>query len=334
MKYLTSDNDEESAKFYNQEKVTLLTMRQLNHPHLIRAKATFERGSTRGFVFPWAEGGSLLDIWRKQDTNLNDADLFTWALSQIEGLTEGIAALAARHTRHGDLKPANILCFPTSPNDSRGILKVADVGLAKYHREYTAERVNNTTARFASRRYMPPEATLTNVTYSRRFDMWSFGCVLLEFLIWLALGRGSLLDFVAAATVKNEEIPLWESRTLQVSSLVTDWITKVSNVLVRAPQHARALVGVLDLIQTRLLRTAVDDRAYADEALDSILKARNGGIEYPFSSSNPTLQAPHAAETDDMDKENTIIVPKSNVVSFTKISRPDLLEHELTIHST
>lgn len=274
VKYLTPDSGEEYANFYNKEKDTLVIMRQLNHRHLIRANAAFERGSTRGFIFPWADGGSLADIWRREDTSLNDAGLLSWALSQIEGLTDGIAALATSHIRHGDLKPANILCFPTSANDNRGILKVAGAGLAKYHREYTAERIIVTTTKFTSRRYMPPEATLEGVVCSRKYDIWSLGCVLLEFLIWLSLGRRRLLDFVAAATVNKEEIPFWEGRPPELSKLATDWIEEVSNVLARAPQHARALVDILDLIRTRLLRIAVGDRAYAQEALKHIQEAR------------------------------------------------------------
>lgn len=301
-------------------------MRQLNHPHLIRANAAFERGRTRGFIFPWADRGSLSDVLQKEHSSLHDEGLLEWALSQMEGLIDGIAALAATKTRHGDLKPANILCFSASTDGSRGILKVADVGLAKYHREYTADRLGPTTAKFASKRYMPPEAILKNVVFSRRYDMWSFGCVLLEFLIWLTLGRQSLQKFVAAATFDKEEIPLWKSSPLQVSKLAEDWMENVSNALERAPHYAKALADVLDLVRTRLLRTDVDDRAYAQEALRRIQDARNRGKAYPLFPSNPTLQAPLRTDTGDMDKENNMIVPKSNAVSFTPVSTQVLLE--------
>lgn len=44
-------------------------------------------------------------------------------------------------------------------------------------------------------RYEPPESPQENSAWSQRYDIWSIGCILLEFIVWLLHGPKGLDDF-------------------------------------------------------------------------------------------------------------------------------------------
>ncbi|RSL79790.1 hypothetical protein CEP52_017481 [Fusarium oligoseptatum] len=118
-------------KFYTKETDTLDKMRELDNAHLIKAVAAYRKGPDRCFVFPWAQGGSLRDLWRSYQAIL-DEDLVSWAINQMVGLCDGLRLLHNKQIRHGDLKPDNILCFMSGNNSPhQRTLVLADVGLAK-----------------------------------------------------------------------------------------------------------------------------------------------------------------------------------------------------------
>ncbi|KAG5800582.1 hypothetical protein H9Q69_000469 [Fusarium xylarioides] len=134
------------------------------------------------------------------------------ALQQLCGLSEALellhgyssqahADLSITHEggggiRHGDLKPENILRFRSSTPSALGTLKIADMGLAKHHEVSTRLRQNITSTKYGTLRYEPPE-TAVNKTQatSRLYDVWSMGCIILEFVVWLLDGQEGLNNF-------------------------------------------------------------------------------------------------------------------------------------------
>lgn len=172
-------------------------MRTLDHAHLIKAIAAYERGQDRCFIFPWARGGNLQHFWDTQ-SGVHDKSLVSWVLEQMTGISKGICELHEMNVRHGDLKPENILHFTDEQGtDDRGRLVVADVGLAKFHPEYTRQRNIRTTTKHGSRAYEPPEVGRYGAgePVSRKYDIWSLGCVFLEFAIWIHYGSRRLNQF-------------------------------------------------------------------------------------------------------------------------------------------
>ena len=122
-------------------------IRKIDHPHLIKAIASYTRGPERCFIFPWAEGGNLREFWRKHSLDARDHDLITWIIEQLRGVFQGLRTLhywdEKQNCRHGDLKPENILLFLSSGEQEmtgRGNLVVADLGLTKFHSEATKRR--------------------------------------------------------------------------------------------------------------------------------------------------------------------------------------------------
>ncbi|KAM0552705.1 hypothetical protein ACHAPJ_007802 [Fusarium lateritium] len=95
------------------------------------------------------------------------------------------------HWRHGDLKPDNILQFKDSGSTWLGTLKVADLGLAKQHAFATTQRNEQTQQKYTTSHYEAPEV-ITNrnlrLPRSRRYDIWSMGCIIFEFTVWLLYG--------------------------------------------------------------------------------------------------------------------------------------------------
>ncbi|KAI1180469.1 kinase-like domain-containing protein [Nemania sp. FL0916] len=257
--------DEAAKTFYNQEKKTLETMRNLRHPHLVQALAAYERGNDRGFVFPWANGGNLQQFWEKEKDRvvINDKVL-SWALGQIRGIVEGITRLHGPHDQgacHGDIKPANIIIFK-SGEDDLGTLTVADVGLAKFHATYTKNRA--TTTKRGSRRYEPPEVLQAGTSFSRKYDVWSLGCTFLEFLIWLMYGPQGLKVFFNRCREGVIDDRYWYNSSLR--TIIWNWMDELS-----AKLPPRSACGdILDLIQTRLLIVEVDLRATSHELLEKL----------------------------------------------------------------
>jgi serine/threonine protein kinase len=85
-------------------------------------------------------------------------------------LLKGMDFCHARGIMHRDLKPQNLLV------DKRGILKLADFGLARAFmipvRQYTHEVVTLW--------YRAPEILLGQKTYAPAVDMWSIGTIFAE----------------------------------------------------------------------------------------------------------------------------------------------------------
>jgi serine/threonine protein kinase len=98
--------------------------------------------------------------------------------------------------RHGDLKLENILNF-SEGDSSLGTLKIADMGLAKRHVVATQERDVLTSTRYGTVRYEAPETAINIHSQSRLYDIWSMGCITLEFVIWNLYGNIELVNFYA-----------------------------------------------------------------------------------------------------------------------------------------
>ncbi|CAI0651165.1 unnamed protein product [Colletotrichum noveboracense] len=182
--------------YYRKEAASLRLIRELKHGHLIQPLAAYRRGSSGvcGFLLPWAEGGNLEEFWKRPTKRAaGDPELMTWTLNQLRGLCGATEALHLKNCRHTDLKPPNILLF--HEGDYPGTLRIADVGLAKIHDDITGQPQPISNAKSGSVRYEPPEFC-RGERLSLVFDVWSLGCVFLEFLTWAVYGWKRLQSFV------------------------------------------------------------------------------------------------------------------------------------------
>lgn len=278
----TTDTDVET--FYKKEKRTLKVMRGLNHEHLIKAIAAYKRGEYRCFIFPWAQGNNLQSFWEKNPSKLSP-DLVTWAIAQMLGITGGIKLLHKKNIRHGDIKPANILYFgkPKDESDWKQLV-VADVGLAKLHKDYTRLRDPGTTTRHGSEKYEPIEMSSFSpdtAKISRVYDTWSLGCVFLEFTIWLLYGRQGLRAFNQELAARKPS-KFWEQAGAEATprrhTAVEKWIERIKNDL----KESGALVSLIKIISEKLLVADTDGQ----RATSRILLAKLKEIQSECSKGN------------------------------------------------
>ncbi|KAK4171486.1 putative Serine/threonine-protein kinase [Triangularia setosa] len=204
----TTDQDEldQLRDEWVREVEAHIAMRDLKHPNIIEFIAAIKRGSDRYLLFRWAEEGSLRKFWEVPEHKrpAMTKGLVRDVIFQIRGMADALDKLhnyryGGGSYRHGDLKPENILCvLGQSPQDDQfnfPILKISDMGLAKHHTVATQLR-HNTSTQYTTTRYEPPEVALkSDLGRSRRYDMWSFGCVILEMMIWLLYGSDNLERF-------------------------------------------------------------------------------------------------------------------------------------------
>ena len=200
------------------------SFQNLSISHLTKFRLAFRRQNTEYIIFPWAEGGSLDDFWSDKDPkDFTATELRHWMEQNIIGLLGAVHTLHRIGFSHGDLKPGNILVFsepknPENPeqrcysyefrwtnNDATstfllprelGILKIADFGTARVNSNATIARTRDANALTGSQRYAPPEFDRNELAHnsprSRLYDVWSMGCILLEFITWVCYGRGGV----------------------------------------------------------------------------------------------------------------------------------------------
>jgi serine/threonine-protein kinase len=142
------------------------SLRQLNHPNIVRLLGFGEEHEFRYFAMELVEGRSLQQA-------LNAQQRFDWART-TEMAVQVCRALKHAHDRgviHRDLKPANLLLTDD------GIVKLSDFGIARLFGSsgLTADGVIGTAD------YMSPEQA-DGRGVSERSDLYSLGCVLYTLL--------------------------------------------------------------------------------------------------------------------------------------------------------
>jgi len=177
-------------KRIDREVAALNILGQKHHPHLVRLLASYNFKGSQHLIFPWADG-NLREFWEQhQKPAKPDAGIVRWAAHQMLGLASALEELHDHsfvegghlYGRHGDLKPENILMYKGWEDDSEGILVIADLGLSSFHRTYQGQRRDKR----CTPTYRPPEFDLSN-RWSSIYDIWSLGCIFLEFATWLLL---------------------------------------------------------------------------------------------------------------------------------------------------
>ncbi|KAF4493513.1 serine threonine kinase [Fusarium agapanthi] len=267
---------------FETEKANLELTQSLQHEHLITLIATCQKGPICYFIFPWAGGGDLKDFWKANDGQSRSQELVLWSLRQMLGIVSAINALHGKITRHGDIKPQNILHFLKSHDDStmenRGRLILADVGVSKIHREITSMRQDPTNCQQSTVTYEAPEAQSDQregKPRGRRYDMWSLGCMFLEFTVWLVFDYSTVRSFRKSRRTRDDPKDAFGSFFLQAS----DNLIQIHSAVIEAIGHLRsqplcssntALADLIQLIEDDLLQVDVQKRVEAPELLEKL----------------------------------------------------------------
>lgn len=184
-----------------------------NHERIVRLLAAFTYRERFYLLFPHANEGSLDEFWRshsltgivQEPARAEDTELYTdrWLVGECFRLSDALAAshsLAnersdeARGLLHADIKPENILCFRDADSPAPAMLKLADFGEAKVI-EPGVPLKSSKVARVLT--YRPPERYHQNVI-TLNYDVWSLGCLFLDFVTWAIRGQDGIDSFSAA----------------------------------------------------------------------------------------------------------------------------------------
>ncbi|RSL93552.1 hypothetical protein CEP52_013205 [Fusarium oligoseptatum] len=273
-----------SLEKYKSEFNMLATFSKTEDPHLVPLRAAYRLRNACYFIFDWADT-DLSRYWTFTEPRPPfNKDTVIWVAKQCYGLANGLqtihrygsieqstyqsSATDAYETvpgrklygRHGDIKPQNILLFkdPEDP-DGRGILRICDFGQAELHSAHSRSNRPNTDVAI-SLFYRPPECDIKGGTISRSYDIWTIGCLYLEFVAWM-LGGWSLVTIFARQRA-GPDIPwapqlrehlffdrLDEGRSAQVKPCVGDFIKWLRS-------HAKCTDFIhefLDVIENELL---------------------------------------------------------------------------------
>lgn len=256
-----------SAEPFTQEKEILEQIQNLHHEHLIQHLAICENGTRYYLIFPWANGGNLREFWKREDERARTPELALWSLQQMLGLAGALKALHDVNCRHGDLKPENILHFKKGGN---GTLVVADVGVSRVHDLATEFRHAGTTTRATTPSYEPPEVYLRpKEPRARRYDLWSIGCIFLEFNIWLLYGFEAINNFGHGRD--SPEFGFYKM-TSPGTAERHQVVSKAIDVLRQDPRcrGGTALERLVNLIAGHLLQVEVGRRYRATELYDEL----------------------------------------------------------------
>ncbi|KAK4446280.1 kinase-like domain-containing protein [Podospora aff. communis PSN243] len=271
---------------------------------IIRLLCSFEYRSNYYLIFPYADA-NLWQFWKEKYPNVTGPErclergpsLARWMAGEMLGLVRGLRLIHDPPSsdndnflvngKHGDLKPENILWFgnETDPylitDNYRppvgGILKISDFDTAEFHSDFS---VSHGDARFLVKTdaYCAPESE-TGGRISQKYDSWSLGCVLLQFLTWYVFGfKGvNALDDAMMTTIWIRGQPVKLSRFFTVDS---DTFPKTAHICPAVQDQIRTLRNhedhtpffedVLVLIETRLLRIDPGERAATGELVDRL----------------------------------------------------------------
>jgi serine/threonine protein kinase len=215
--------------------------------------ATYEQQGSKYLLFPWADS-DLLRYWSLENNDPSmDLETVRWVAQQCAGICDGVSMIhrdvkkplkdrfgdtLPLYGRHGDIKPRNTLWFRDSgENRGKGTLKITDFGIAEVNSKTSRSKKTNGHIDF-SPTYCPPEVRMPGGEISRSFDIWTLGCLYLEFATWLLGGWPLVKKFQRLRRMKDAAHPnahldtffeiVKDSRTGVLAARVKPEVTSVS----------------------------------------------------------------------------------------------------------
>ena len=198
------------------------------HKHLISLLAIYQQFGTYYLIFHWADA-DLRRYWKDVNPcpSMNQETVI-WVARQCRGIAEGVNAIHQYSSsrlrlqpkdetfgHHGDIKPENVLWFPDPGHaqTNQGTLKLSDFGLAEIsiHQTRSMQAKSNYATSIS---YQAPESEIEGTgAIGRSYDIWTLGCLYLEFITWLIGGWDLVNHFSFLRIPKDEDFVLGQDGT-------------------------------------------------------------------------------------------------------------------------
>lgn len=146
-----------------------------------------ECGDTVSIFMEYCSGGSVKDVMRELDKNMNHEQIVVI----VRDVLEGLDYLDNKKLLHRDVKAANILLT------SDGIAKLSDFGVSE-----PLDSTNSKQSWIGTLLWLPPEVLRKDSNLSSNIDIWSLGITIIE----MADGRppyGDIEESLALEKIKN-----------------------------------------------------------------------------------------------------------------------------------
>ncbi|KAH4177188.1 hypothetical protein HBI49_055760 [Parastagonospora nodorum] len=296
----------------NREIRAYKRVNSIHHAHIVRLLAIYAHLDRLHMIFPWADG-NLYQFWEKHFPDAcslpRSHSLAKWMANQFYGLADGLRRIhklevdpsldelqpedhRRTHGRYGHIKPENILWFKSpgkeSAMDQIGKLMISDLGSRDFHGTFSKDVEVHAAGGYTST-YTSPESDFDK-QITPESDIWSFGCVLLEFVVWYILGWHGVRDFAEQRNVdSNTKIPsdqffnFFEYKHDLNEAKLKSSVYRTLAILRESDASSDLMIDLLDLIESRLLRSRTYERASCDELvaqLDTIKNSCAGSEKY------------------------------------------------------
>lgn len=272
-------------KDFEREARMLRQLAKKDHPHIVKLLATYRLNKRYHLMFPWASK-NLRTYWQNDPYPRWNSEAVLWDLRQMQGIASGLHTIHNFSTdapgnlygRHGDIKPENILWFNEIDGVGKeGILQLTDFGLGRFHGRHSRSNINPRTVA-STPTYEPPEMALSKPV-SRAYDIWSLGCVFLEFITWRLVGSKMLEAFRVARIAIGEDgiyhdkfYAIHEGASGKANASVLDTVLLWIKLLHRHERCSGAMNDLLRLIRDDLLVTNAKDRISSAMLLSRLRK--------------------------------------------------------------
>lgn len=147
-------------------------MKSIEHHNILKYYNYYETRNHLWLIFEFCPGGDLLKMLN-EDKKFPEPCVKHFSFEIMKGLS----FLHSNGIIYGDLKPSTLLI------NEYNNLKLSDFGRAKQITDYiNPGQESYAKAKTGSPYYMAPELFQDDGVYSFASDLWSFGCLLFEFL--------------------------------------------------------------------------------------------------------------------------------------------------------
>ncbi|CAI9770186.1 unnamed protein product [Fraxinus pennsylvanica] len=154
-------------------------------------------------LLEYAPGGSLADLIEKNEGKIPESHVACYSYMLLKGLSH----VHEKGIVHCDMKPDNILVFPSENSSSIQNLKIADFGMAKKIEEEEEFIPGSSTFNRGALQYASPESISKGI-HKPVTDIWSLGCIIAEMIsgktIWTYKDAEDLIEQIKS---RNPRIP-------------------------------------------------------------------------------------------------------------------------------
>ncbi len=184
------DNSDDLRRFMREARLAA----QLNSENLVRVFDVNSQGKYHYVVMEFVRGETARErVERKGPLAESEA------LDIVVGAARGLDAAHRKSIVHRDIKPDNIMI------DVTGLVKLADLGIAKAHGEAAEshETITQPGLLIGTPAYMAPEQMKFHGQVGSAADIYGMGSTLYYFLTGKAPFEGTLISIIQAVTMKG-----------------------------------------------------------------------------------------------------------------------------------